>query len=163
MKIYAIRIRMLSNWPLLILGAITLYTLWVLLSPATVARSQFAVWLSIFVGLAGSLAATIYLNNLRDRDIFRSWRLIVITMWIWTAAVSIEAFVWIITSAPITAPSIANLLELAGYLAAFTALVLYPIFQPERFGRLREALDMTILIIAVVAPGVYRIVKGEMG
>jgi PAS domain S-box-containing protein len=151
MKIYAFRIRMLSNWPLLILGAITLYTLWVLLAPATVARSQFAVWLSVFVGLAGSLAATIYLNNLRDRDIFRSWRLIVITMWIWTAAVSIEAFVWIITSAPITAPSIANLLELAGYLAAFTALVLYPIFQPERFGRLREALDMTILIIAVAA------------
>ncbi len=68
MKIYTFRIRMLSNWPLLILGAITLYTLWVLLAPATVTRSQFAVWLSVFVGLAGSLAATIYLNNLRDRD-----------------------------------------------------------------------------------------------
>jgi PAS domain S-box-containing protein len=151
MKNYTFRMSMLSSWPLLILGAIMLYSLWVLLAPATVSRSQFAVWLSVFVGLAGSLAATIYLNNLRGRDIFRSWQLIVITMWIWTAAVSIEAFVWIITSAPITAPSVANLLELAGYLAVFTALVLYPIFQPERFGRLREALDMTILIIAVVA------------
>lgn len=142
---------MLSSWPLLILGAIMLYSLWVLLAPATVSRSQFAVWLSVFAGLAGSLAATILLNNIQNRTIFRSWQLLVITMWIWTAAVSIEALVWIITGAPIVAPSMANLLELAGYLAAFTALVIYPIFQPERFGRLREALDMTILIIAVVA------------
>ena len=151
MKFYAFRIRMLSNWPLLILGVITLYSLWVLLAPATISRSQFAVWLSVFVGLAGSLAATIALNTLHKRNIFRSWQLLVITIWIWTAAVSIEAIVWIITGAPVAVPSIANLLELAGYLAAFTALVLYPIFHPERFGRLREALDMTILIIAGVA------------
>ncbi len=151
MKINAFRSRMLSNWPLLILGAITLYSSWVLLSPATVSRSQFAVWLSVFVGLAGSLAATIALNTFQKKDVFRSWQLLVITMWIWTAAVSIDALVWIISGASVTVPSMTNLFQLAGYLAAFTALIIYPIFQPERFGRLREALDMAILIIAVVA------------
>ena len=151
MNTFSGRSQFVSRWPIFLVSAVLLFCLWVLLTSPSLSRAQSAVWLGVFVSLAATLAAMIYLRDLEGQDTFRSWQLIVITMWIWTMAVGIVALVWILTSSPLTSPSIVNLLELAGYLAAFTALIAYPIFQPERFGRLRAGLDMAILIISILA------------
>ncbi|MFQ5944261.1 MAG: sensor histidine kinase, partial [Anaerolineales bacterium] len=52
---------------------------------------------------------------------------------------------------PPTLPSAADLIYLAGYLAALTGVATYRQIAPERFGRLREILDVVILVLAVGA------------
>ena len=48
-------------------------------------------------------------------------------------------------------PSASDLVYLAGYLAALTGVVTYRQLDPERFGRVREILDIAILTLAVSA------------
>jgi len=122
----------------------------------TVAHSEAGV-VSIgllLVALTRSLASSTSFRlslkpqNLQSRQ---SWRFLTISFALWVAADISVLATWIVVGRPSEIPSLADFLRLSGYLAAIAAFVSYPVAPPERFGRIRDLLDLAILVLAMIA------------
>jgi len=138
------------HWPVLLVIITTFYILWITLAPETMEGSLFPTVLVFSVRLIVAWAAVKALPQIRKGPEQRSWRLLAVALLIWAAADAISVLLWILRGQPLPPPSFRELLVLAGYLAALTAFITYPTEQPGRFGRMRETLDLAILIISVL-------------
>jgi len=138
------------HWPVLLAIITAFYILWIVLAPATMEGSLFPTILVFGVRLMVAWAAVKALPGIHLESEQRSWRLLAVALLIWAAADALAVLLWILRGQPLVPPSFRELLVLAGYLAVLTAFVTYPTEQPGRFGRLREALDLAILIISVL-------------
>ena len=138
------------HWPVFLAMLTAFYVLWIALAPETMAGSLFPTILVFGVRLMVAWAAAKALPRIRLESEQRAWRLLAVALLIWAAADALAVLLWILRGQPLSMPSFRELLVLAGYLAALTAFITYPTEQPGRFGRLREALDLAILIISVL-------------
>ena len=138
------------HWPVFLALITAFYVLWIALAPETMEGSLFPTVLVFGVRLLVAWAAVNALPGIRLESKQRSWRLLAVALLIWAAADALAVLLWILRGQPLPPPSFRELFVLAGYLAALTAFITYPTEQPGRFGRLREALDLAILIISVL-------------
>ena len=108
----------------------------------------------IFVPLSRAAAAAAALGAARrfgGTPAGWAWNFLGIGLTLWFVAEVLRAGIWAATAGPPPLPSLVDLLRMAGYFSAITALGLYPVTPPERFGRLRSVLDVAILTLAVLA------------
>ena len=138
------------HWPVFLALVTAFYILWIALAPETMEGSLFPTVLVFGVRLMVAWAAVKALPEIRMEPEQRSWRLLVVALLIWAAADALAVLLWVLRGQPLYPPTFRELLILAGYLAALTAFITYPTEQPGRFGRLRETLDLAILIISVL-------------
>ena len=138
------------HWPVFLALVTAFYVLWIALAPETMEGSLFPTVLVFGVRLIVAWAAAKALPGIRLEYEQRSWRLLAVALLIWAAADALAVLLWVLRGQPLPPPSFRELLVLAGYLAALTAFISYPTEQPGRFGRLREVLDLAILIISVL-------------
>jgi len=138
------------HWPVFLALVTAFYVLWIALAPETMEGSLFPTVLVFGVRLIVAWAAAKALPRIRLEFEQRSWRLLAVALLIWAAADALAVLLWVLRGQPLPPPSFRELLVLAGYLAALTAFITYPTEQPGRFGRLREVLDLAILIISVL-------------
>jgi signal transduction histidine kinase len=131
--------------PALVLVA---YAAWLLMAPPSTAQELIG---SLGVVAARAAAAFALLAAARSRRTQRIWSYLGIGAALWATASAIELGIRLTSGEPPALPSAADLIYLAGYLAALTGVATYRQQDPERFGRVREILDVAILALAVGA------------
>jgi len=129
--------------PILALGA---YAAWLLLAPPSVAQELLGL-----LGAVSSRAAAAFalLAAARSRRTQPIWSYLGVGAALWATASAIDLGIRLTSGAPPALPSAADLIYLSGYLAALTGVTTYRQQEPERFGRVREILDIAILALAV--------------
>jgi PAS domain S-box-containing protein len=94
-----------------------------------------------------SLAAA---NRLASGDTGRAWRFLA-TAWILAAlSAAFQWASWALRGMALEVPSVVDLLMLAGTSCALWAVAIYGVGPKERFGRLRNWFDVTILFLSVL-------------
>ncbi|GMR11635.1 MAG: hypothetical protein BMS9Abin28_2472 [Anaerolineae bacterium] len=131
--------------PILALAA---YVAWLLLAPPSVEQELLGI---LGVVAARAAAAFALLAAARGRQTQRIWSYLGIGAVLWATASAIDLGIRLTSGKPASLPSAADLIYLAGYLAALTGVATYRQQDPERFGRVREILDVAILALAVGA------------
>jgi PAS domain S-box-containing protein len=139
------------TWPTLAVVLIAFYILWVLFTPESFGSGFFPAVLVFAFRVAATYAAVKSLPRILSEGQRKAWRYFSVGLWIWILSDAIYIIAWGLRSEPWSIPSISDLLHLAGYLAMLTGCAAYPLVQPERFGRIREALEVSILGISVLA------------
>jgi PAS domain S-box-containing protein len=139
------------TWPILAAVLIVFYVLWVLFTPESFGSGFFPAVLVFAFRVAATYAAVKSLPRILSEGQRKAWRYFSVGLWIWTLSDAIYIIAWGLRGEPWSIPSLSDLLHLAGYLAMLTGCATYPLVQPERFGRIREALEVTILGISVLS------------
>lgn len=80
----------------------------------------------------------------------RVWRILATGWLLWAIASAVQWGTWLLRGLLPGIPSLVDLLHLAGSISFLWAMASYPVYPPERFGRLRELLDVSILTLAVL-------------
>ena len=128
--------------------ALIAYAAWLLLAPQSAAQELLGS-LGVLAARAG--AAFALLAASRRLQAQRIWGYLGIGAALWATASAIDLGSRLMSGEPPGLPSASDLVYLAGYLAALTGVVTYRQPDPERFGRVREILDIAILTLAVTA------------
>jgi PAS domain S-box-containing protein len=76
----------------------------------------------------------------------RLWQFLIVAVSMWALGHAYEAGVLILLEETAATPSFADLLRLAGFLAAVAALASVPISTERRFGQLRDILEVSLLL-----------------
>jgi signal transduction histidine kinase len=119
----------------------TLIDLWFLVVSLAVPLSRLgAAWSSIASA-----------RRVEGETAKRSWRFLGTGLGLWALASAISLARAGLAGEPQGSPSVAEWLRLAAAIALAAAVASYPIQPPDRFGRLRSTLDISILILAVLA------------
>jgi PAS domain S-box-containing protein len=139
------------HWPVLALMVVALYSLWISFRPEALSGGLFTIVLVFGVRLATALAAERGLRRITDAAAVRVWRNLVVGLLIWALADAATLIQALIQGRPPITPALRDLLMVAGYFGVLTAIIRYRPSQEESFGRLREILDVSILILSVVA------------
>ncbi len=82
-----------------------------------------------------------------ERRVRRSWRYVGVGLALWAASAGVGGLTRVFRIDGPALPSMFDLLLLAGSLAILSGMASYR--HPERFGRVRELLEVTILVVAV--------------
>ena len=101
--------------------------------------------------VAARAAAAFAMLAAARRQPQRLWSYLGIGAALWATASAIDLGIRLMSGEPPALPSASDLVYLAGYLAALTGVVTYRKQDPERFGRVREILDVSILALSVGA------------
>ena len=130
-----------------ILGLVA-YAAWLLFTPPSLAQELLGM-----LGAVSSRAAAAFalLAAARQQQPQRIWSYLGVGAALWATASAIDLGIRLTSGEPPALPSAADLVYLAGYLAALTGVATYRQQDPERFGRVREILDVAILALAVGA------------
>ncbi len=127
---------------------LALYTVWLVLASPSIAQELIG---TIGVVAARAAAAFALLAAARSRRPQRLWSYLGVGAALWATASAIDLGIRLMSGQPPALPSPPDLVYLAGYMAALTGVVAYRQPDPERFGRVREILDIGILALAVSA------------
>ena len=146
-----IRQRFLMGWPWGLLALSLAYTAYGAWDPASSGLTAAGAALSVMAGSLATATVLITLDVEPRPTAQRARRLLGTALFLWTLAEGYRALTWAITGIAPGIPSLADLLRLAGYLAALAAAVSYSSSAGGRYGRLRELLDTAILVIAGTA------------
>ncbi|MCH7609580.1 MAG: HAMP domain-containing histidine kinase [Chloroflexi bacterium] len=122
------------------------YAAWLVLAPPSASQELVG---AVGLVVARSAAAFALLAAARAQSRQRIWSYLGIGAALWAAASAIDLGIRLTSGEPPVLPSAADLIYLAGYLAALTGVSTYRQQDPERFGRLREILGIAILTLAV--------------
>lgn len=128
--------------------ALALYSAWLILASPSKAQELVGAF---GVVAARAAAAFAMLAASRSRRGQRIWSYLGVGATLWATASAIDLGTRLMSGQPPALPSAPDLVYLAGYLAALTGVASYRQPDPERFGRVREILDVAILAIAVSA------------
>jgi signal transduction histidine kinase len=128
--------------------ALALYAIWLVLVSPSKAQELIGTF---GVVAARAAAAFTLLAVSRSRRSQRLWSYLGVGATLWAAASAIDLVIRLMSGQPPALPSPPDLVYLAGYLAALTGVAAYRRPDPERFGRVREILDVAILALAVSA------------
>ena len=126
--------------------ALAAYAAWLLLAPPSTAQELLG---SLGVVAARAAVAIAVLAAARRLQPQRIWSYLGVGAALWATAHAIGFGIRLTSGEPPALPSAADLIYLAGYLAALTGVTTYRRQDPERFGRVREILDVAILALAV--------------
>jgi signal transduction histidine kinase len=139
------------HWFVLVLVIGGLYVIWLNTAPFALGTGLFPAALVFLVRVIVVWVALRTLSEFENPENLYAWRILVVGLLIWLIVDVFAVLEWSITGTLSAPPTIRDLLRLAGYLAVGYALVSFPMTHPERFGRVREALDVLILVLAVIA------------
>ena len=128
--------------------ALIAYAAWLLIAPQTAAQELLGS-LGVLAARAG--AAFALLAASRRLQAQRIWGYLGIGAALWATASAFDLGSRLMSGQAPGLPSASDLVYLAGYLAALTGVVTHRQPDPERFGRVREVLDIAILTLAVTA------------
>jgi PAS domain S-box-containing protein len=142
--------RLGEDWPVFTVPLILLYMAWVWLAPSALMLGPASALLVFVMRLAAAFTILNFTHSIKIPEVWKAWRFLGAALALWATADAMGVVSWILLRAPLPMPSLANLLRLAGYLAALAALASYPASPPERFGRTRELLDMAIITLSVL-------------
>ncbi len=130
---------------------VTAYLVWAALVPSAPARPLVSLMLVVAARGWAAWVALLARRRIRGAPAERAWDYWCIGLALWALADALRLADWLSMGVLPSTPSLADLLRLAGYLSAAAGLAVYPASPPERFGRLRESLDVVILWLAVLA------------
>ena len=125
--------------------ALIAYVAWLLLAPPSGAQALVGL---MEVVAARAAAAFALLAAARRRHTQRIWSYLGIGAALWAIASAIDLGTRLMSGQPPALPSAPDLIYLAGYLAVLTGVATFRQPDPERFGRVREILDVAILGLA---------------
>jgi len=117
----------------------------------TMAGGLFAILLTLGVRSAATLAAERALRRIANPVQLRVWRYLAAGLLIWALADAVTVVQWVVTDAPPVAPTLRDLLQIAGYFGVLAAILRFHTAQQESFGRIRDALDVGILGVGVLS------------
>lgn len=137
-------------WPVFASVLVGLYVIWVFFTPESFGSGFFPATLVFSLRAAATYAAVKSLPRIQVEGRRRAWRYFSVGLWIWMISDATSLIAWGLRGDPWAEPSFSNLLQMAGYLALVTGCASYPLVQPGRFGRIREALEVSILGISVL-------------
>lgn len=80
----------------------------------------------------------------------RFWRLLTTATVLWLGADILRLLYFLLQGPQLVSPTIADLFALAGNLAIFAAIFNYPLSSSERFGRVRNVLEVAIIALSVL-------------
>jgi PAS domain S-box-containing protein len=138
-------------WPVFAGVLIIFYIIWVLFTPESFGSGFFPATLVFALRVAATYAAVKSIPRIAEEGQRRAWRYFGVGLWIWTISDAVDIVAWGLRGEPWSEPAFSDLLHLAGYLAMLTGCATYPQAQPGRFGRIREALEVSILAISVLS------------
>ncbi len=121
------------------------------LSPDAVGLRAFGLIGAVFTRGCAAAASLLLSRRATDPGLRRAFQLLTIALTLWVGADAVLAMAFISTGGLPAQPSLADLIRLAGFLAAIPALGLYPVLPTERFSRIRESLEVAMLCLAVLA------------
>jgi PAS domain S-box-containing protein len=139
------------HWPVLAAVVIVLYSVWVTVSPETMGGGLFVILLELGVRAAATLAAQRALLRIANDRQLRAWRYLAAGLLIWTLADAVTVLQWAVQGVPPVAPTLRDLLQVAGYFGALAAVMRFRTTTDESFGRAREVVDVAILVLGVFA------------
>ncbi len=128
--------------------ALALYAAWLVLASPSRAQELIGAFGVVVTRAAAAIAL---LAASRRRRSQRLWSYLGVGATLWATASAIDLGIRLTSDQPPALPSAPDLVYLAGYLAALTGVATYRQPDPERFGRVREILDVAILALAVGA------------
>lgn len=137
-------LQVFAGYTLLIL----VYAMWVMFGGPSLVRIAFAQLFVLAVRVAVVMLARAASANLSPSPSFRSWRYFAVAFSLWALTDSIVLLFLLLGREPPGSPSILDWLRFAGYFSALAGVISYPSKPPERFGRLRDLMDVSILIAA---------------
>jgi PAS domain S-box-containing protein len=121
------------------------------LVPAAVGLRAFGLIGAVFTRGCAAAASLLLSRRETEPRLRRAFQLLTIALTLWVMADAVLAVAFTTTGGLPTQPSLADLVRLAGFMAAIPALGLYPVLPTERFGRIRESLEIAMLCLAVLA------------
>jgi PAS domain S-box-containing protein len=137
-------------WPGLAPVAVLVYALLVTVAPPSTLIDVIARLLLIVTRTWAAIAVLTSIKLIEPNKSRRPWRFISVSVSLWAVAEVIDAIGWTITGGLLSKPSIVDLLQVSGYLSMVAAITSYPTWPPERFGRIRELLDLFILSLSIL-------------
>ncbi len=127
------------------------YLAWAAAVPDGAARPLVSLILVVAAKGIAALAALLARRKIHGAPAERAWDYWCIGLALWSLSDALRLADWISFAELAPVPTLADLLRLAGYLSGAAGLAFYPTSPQERFGRLRNSLDITILWLAVLA------------
>jgi PAS domain S-box-containing protein len=149
--------RLAMNWfsrrqrrlaPVVMMLIACLYLLWQWFMPQAVGQGIVGVGLVVLARLWLVWSAEETLNQ-RGLAPERFWRLLTTAAVLWLGADILRLIFLVLQGGPLESPTISDLFALAGNLAIFAAVFNYPLSSSERFGRLRNFLEVAIIALSV--------------
>lgn len=115
---------------------------------ATSAHFAHIVARSILLGLQASLLFQLQTGVSREHAKDSSlWRMLAVAIVLWMVASASELISLLPGGEAVPVPALSHLMMLAGVFAATTGVGLYPVSEGEQIGRLRDLLDVALLLI----------------
>jgi PAS domain S-box-containing protein len=143
--------RLRTYWPILLSGALALYLLWIWRTPSSFHQNILG-WAFVLAARTGAALTTIRTSKkLEHPEAQTSWNFIGVGLALWVVSDAVNLLTLLFTGSLPNVPAFSDLCLLAGYFALLTFSARYPATPPERFGRLRASLDLTILGVSVSA------------
>jgi PAS domain S-box-containing protein len=151
--------RLTMNWfssrqrrlaPAIMMVIACVYLLWQWFRPQAVGQGIVGIGLVVIARLWLVWAAVDFLNR-RSAAPDRFWRLLSTATVLWLGADVLRLLILALQSGTLEGPTISDLFALAGNLAIFVAASTYPLSSSERFGRVRNFLEIAIITVSVIS------------
>jgi len=133
--------------PALLAGGYAVWSLW---GSESSQRATFALTAILTQQALAALTALRAARAMDGSPASRVWRVLATAWLLWSLGSSLNWGAWVLKGELQGIPSVVDLLHLAGSFSLAWALATYPVNPPERFGRLRELLDVLVLTLAVL-------------
>jgi PAS domain S-box-containing protein len=134
--------------PILPLAA---YLFWLLTAPVSPLTTLAGTLGGLIARAAGALALLAATRRIRDLSDQQAWRFLGVGAALWAVAEAVAITTRWSQAGRLPLPSLPDWIALAGSLAALTGVAAMQRVRAERFGRVRELLDVAILTLAVAA------------
>ncbi|HSB89061.1 MAG TPA: PAS domain-containing sensor histidine kinase, partial [Anaerolineales bacterium] len=150
----------LDRWWTGVVGVLAVgYAAWSLAMPPSGLRSIAGLALVLVAQGVAALSALWAARRLVPGAERRTWRVFGTGWLLWTIGAVLNWGTWGLRGALPAIPSASDLLYLAGAFSFLWALASYPANPPERFGRLRDLLDVLIITLAVLTMGWFALLR----
>jgi len=126
------------------------YLAWVAVGQTSGARAVLALLGALGVrGCAAGVAARAW-RRVEWPRLKRAWGFLSLSLSCWALADLYVALTWLAAASLPPVPSWVDFFRLGGYFAVTAAILGYPVAPAERFGRVRDLLDLAIIATAVM-------------
>ena len=131
--------------------ALVAYLVWLVESPTSSLLNLAGMLGSLAARSAGALALLTASRRLDDQANQQAWRTFGVGAALWAVAEAIAVGTRLTQAGRLGLPSLPDWIAIAGSLAALTGIAAMQQRMPERFWRVRELLEVSILALAVAA------------
>jgi len=129
-------------------GLVAVYLIWLLSGSPGMAQQGAGLLFTVLLRSAAALDIMRIVFETDDDRLKTAWRLLAVALVLFAFSDGMTALGFAASGEVPPIPSLSDLVRMAGLLAALAMFVSYPVAPPERFGRIRELLDVAILVLA---------------